>query len=94
MAELRRQAGLTQEQMAERGDVSVRYLRRIETGRENLTLSALVWLANLLGVKTAELMAFPADLTIPKGRPRRPAEGPSPGEVAASHKPGELPAKE
>lgn len=75
VAELRRQAGLTQEQVAERGDVSVRYWRRIETGRENLTLSALVWLANLLGVRTAELMEYPADLTIPKGRPRRAGVG-------------------
>ena len=48
--------------MAEKGDVSVRYWRRIETGRENLTLSALVWLANLLGVKTVDLMECPADL--------------------------------
>jgi transcriptional regulator with XRE-family HTH domain len=71
---------MTQEQLAERGDVSVRYLRRIETGCENLTLSALVWLANLLEVKVESLLQAPAELSVKRGRPKRGPGVPDPSD--------------
>jgi transcriptional regulator with XRE-family HTH domain len=38
VAERRRAYGLTQEQLAEKLDVSLKYLQRVEAGEENLTL--------------------------------------------------------
>ena len=54
---LRRDRGWTQEQLAERADVSSRYLQRIERGRENLTLTTLAKIADALRIRVAELFA-------------------------------------
>ena len=71
VAEIRRSAGLTQQQVAERADVSVKYLQRVEAGRENLTIRSLVWLAELLGARVADLFAAPAFREARLGRPAR-----------------------
>ncbi|MBI2892367.1 MAG: helix-turn-helix transcriptional regulator [Deltaproteobacteria bacterium] len=70
VAELRTAIGLTQQDLAERAAVSLKYVQRVEAGRENLTIRSLVWLADLLEAKVAELFAAPASSQIRRGRPK------------------------
>lgn len=70
VAELRTQAGWTQEELAERMKQPVKYLQRIESGSQNLSVRTLVRFANSLGVPMAELFQPPASLRMP--RPGRP----------------------
>ncbi|MBI3073009.1 MAG: helix-turn-helix transcriptional regulator [Deltaproteobacteria bacterium] len=70
-AELRARRGLTQETLAERIGVSLKYLQRIEAGRENLTLKSLVELANTFRVKVDDLFRRPVSLAVRRGRPRK-----------------------
>jgi transcriptional regulator with XRE-family HTH domain len=42
VAELRVARELTQERLAEKAAVSVKYLQRVEAGRENLTIESMV----------------------------------------------------
>jgi transcriptional regulator with XRE-family HTH domain len=53
--ELRKQRGLSQEQIAEKAEISSNYLSRIECGKENPTLDMLVKLASALKVEMWEL---------------------------------------
>jgi transcriptional regulator with XRE-family HTH domain len=53
---LRERRGLTQEQLAEKSGVSRTYLARLETGRQDPTLSTLEKLAKALGVKAGRLL--------------------------------------
>lgn len=69
VAELRVEAGQTQAQMAERVEVSVQYLQRVEAGQENLTLRSLAGLANVLDVEVVALLQAPRKLTTRRGRP-------------------------
>jgi transcriptional regulator with XRE-family HTH domain len=74
IAELRRDAGLTQAKLAERLGVSVERVSRIE--REgNLTVYTIVLVANALGVPAAALWAEPKSVapnkTQRQGRPRK-----------------------
>ena len=71
IAELRVERGWTQETFAQEAEVSVGYVRRLEVGDENLTLSSMVKLANLLDVAPAELLQAPKSLTARRGRPPR-----------------------
>ncbi len=73
IAELRKAGGLTQAELAELADVSVKYVQRVEAGRENLTVRSLVWLANLLGTATPGLFKLPRSRKVRTGRP--PAVG-------------------
>ena len=57
IAELRAARGWTQEQLAEKIEVSARYLQAIEGGRENLTLDSLAKVGNALGCSVAALFA-------------------------------------
>ena len=50
----RRDAGLTQEQLSERADISTRHISFLETGRRQPTLSVMVALCGGLGVPLAE----------------------------------------
>ena len=71
VATRRRAFGLTQEELAERLDVSLKYLQRIEAGHENLTIHSMVTLANALDVAPSYLLR-PRSSTRPKpGRPRK-----------------------
>ena len=54
VAVARRAGGWTQEQVAERAGFSIKYLQRIEGGRENLTIKSLVDLAAVLEIDVAE----------------------------------------
>ncbi|MBZ9884819.1 helix-turn-helix domain-containing protein [Mesorhizobium sp. CA10] len=65
-ARLRREKGLTQEQVEERSGFSQQYLSGLERGQRNPTIVTLYELAQVLGVSHMELLR-PDD-----------AEGPSP----------------
>jgi transcriptional regulator with XRE-family HTH domain len=76
IVELRREASLTQETFAERLDVTVQYVSKIEVG-ENLTLRSLASIARALGVPVDALFERPAS-SVPaakRGRPRRGSPG-------------------
>lgn len=55
-ARLRKAAGLTQEQLAERSGFSQQYISRLEQGRRNPTVVTLYELATALGVSHVELV--------------------------------------
>jgi len=78
IGEIRRNAGITQEQAAERLDISLRGYAAIESGRENLTLRTMVGVAGMLGVPVADLLVPPQSLEARRGRPRKhTAEAPA-----------------
>lgn len=70
LAERRRHLALTQEALAERLGVGVKYLQRLEAGSENLTLRSLVSLANDLHTSVVDLIARPRNSQ--SSRPGRP----------------------
>ena len=76
IAEQRRARGWTQEVLAEGLGVSLKYVQRIEAGRENLTLRSLVRVAQLLSVEAAALLEAPRSRGVARGRP--------PGSVAGA----------
>jgi transcriptional regulator with XRE-family HTH domain len=53
---LRRRRGLTQEALAAKAGLSRTYLARLETARQDPTLSTLVKLAKALGVRVTRLL--------------------------------------
>lgn len=71
LAELRRDLGLTQEQLAERLRMEANNLQRIELGMQNLTLRTLVRLANELDVKPGALLEAPRSRLVRRGRPSK-----------------------
>lgn len=71
ISELRVEAALTQEQLAERAGIVTKYEQQIELGYENLTLKTLVKYANLFDVTLADLMKAPKATAVKPGRPRR-----------------------
>jgi transcriptional regulator with XRE-family HTH domain len=56
ISQIRRERGWTQEDLAERLGVSVRYLQAVEAGQENLTLDSLTQLAARLDLSLGELV--------------------------------------
>jgi transcriptional regulator with XRE-family HTH domain len=73
IAELRRERGWTQEQLAERLGIQANNLQRIELGMQNLTLHTLVRVANGLGVGLAPLFEAPTSRAVRPGRPKKQA---------------------
>ena len=57
VAELRRAQGMTQETFAARMGCSVKYLQRVEAGRQNLSVKSLVKWSNALDVTMVDLFA-------------------------------------
>lgn len=55
-ARLRKERGLTQEQVEERSGFSQFYISDLERGRRNPTIISLYELANSLGVRVADLI--------------------------------------
>ena len=55
-ARLRKAAGLTQEELAERCGLSQQYLSRLESGKRNPTIVTLYELATALGVSQVDLV--------------------------------------
>ena len=61
--ELRRQARLTQEALAERVGLDSRHLSRLEVGRHFPSLQTLELIANALNVQLVEFFQFPGEQT-------------------------------
>lgn len=62
---------MTQEQAAERLEMSLKGYQQVERGLQNLTLRTLVKLAGMLDVRTIDLLATPASREMKRGRPRK-----------------------
>jgi transcriptional regulator with XRE-family HTH domain len=62
VAEQRRAYGLTQELLAEKLDVSIKYLQRVEAGEENLTIASVVNIANALATEPSYCVASATDV--------------------------------
>jgi transcriptional regulator with XRE-family HTH domain len=75
LAEVRAERGWTQEEFADAGGFTVRYVQRVERGLENLTLRSLARLSRLLGVGVVDIFSAPATRAVRPGRP--PAARPS-----------------
>lgn len=77
VAEVRAEHDMTQERFAEDVlGVSLKYLQAVEAGRENLTVASLVKLANLAGVRVADLFTSPVTREVRRGRPRKSSTAP------------------
>ena len=68
--ELRREAGYTQERMAERVEMLASNYARIEQGRQNVTVDTLVRVARALDVPIIELFRTPRSTQAKIGRPK------------------------
>ena len=97
LRELRRQAGLTQEQLAERSTVAVRTIRRLETGeRTDPRLGTVKLLADALEISPDErrkLLAEAGGAPVPEEPPPGAAGGAAPDEPALTDA-GGVPAAE
>lgn len=69
IAELRAEAGLTQEALAERLGLTPRYVQMLEAGDANPPIRSLAELAQALGVELRELFEEPASREVRVGRP-------------------------
>jgi transcriptional regulator with XRE-family HTH domain len=69
IAELRSELGVTQEEFAVKLRVSTNYVRLVERGRQNLTLTTLARFAKMLGVAIPDLFVPPQNLRSNPGRP-------------------------
>jgi transcriptional regulator with XRE-family HTH domain len=87
IAELRHGRGWTQARLAERLDVSVRYVARVESG-VNISVLTLCGIARALGVRTATLFEMPSsrEARLP-GRPKRSVTTPGPRVEPAAAEP-------
>ncbi len=56
LKEARRSAGLTQEDLAERAEVSVRFISFLETGKRQPSLSAIAAVSAGLGIEMSALL--------------------------------------
>lgn len=56
--ELRQNLGLSQEELAERAEISSRYLSRVEMGQQFPSIDTLVKLANALNVELKDFFEF------------------------------------
>ncbi|WP_434742066.1 helix-turn-helix domain-containing protein [Micromonospora sp. SH-82] len=77
LARIRRQAGLTQEQLAERSEVGVETIRKLEQGTRSPRLKTLHALARALGVATVALIGDQTEAVVraqPGSRPLSLAE--------------------
>jgi transcriptional regulator with XRE-family HTH domain len=66
---------MTQEQLAEAADLDARFIQRIERAETNLSVSALVLLADALGVHPSELLRTATLVPSRTGRPKRRDSG-------------------
>jgi transcriptional regulator with XRE-family HTH domain len=57
---LRRNAGLTQEHLAEKAELSLKHLGELERGKGNPTLSSLENLSRALDISLSDLLAYEA----------------------------------
>lgn len=69
IAEIRVQREETQEELAERAGFSARYVQRVESGDENLTIRSLAMFASVLHAPVSSFFEPPASRTVRIGRP-------------------------
>lgn len=67
---LRKRRGLTQEALAEVAGLDLRFVQKIESGRHNMSLSALLAVANALDVPPGLLFRSSTMPEVKRGRPR------------------------
>ena len=72
LREARQTAGMTQEDLAERADVSVRFISFLETGKRQPSLSAIAAVSAGLGIAMSSLVVavedrLTADMQLPRG---------------------------
>jgi transcriptional regulator with XRE-family HTH domain len=70
IAEIRSQFGLTQPDLAAKLEAEQRWIARIESGRQNLTLATLLKLSKALGVHISDFFQEPKKKAV-RGRPRK-----------------------
>jgi len=70
LAEFREERALTQQELADKLGVSMRYVQSVEGGAENLTLRSLAGYASVLGVSIPEVFLPPVSRRPKVGRPR------------------------
>lgn len=79
LREERTRAGLTLEQLAQRADLSIAHLSRLESGDRQPSVAALISLSRALGVSMSTLLGErrgdPAIATYPSGTPARESNG-------------------
>ena len=85
IAELRHEAALTQEGLAESTGLTPRYVQRLEAGGVNVTVDTLVKVATALHVGIPELFVMPVRPRAKPGRPRRATAASSTAPTARSH---------
>jgi transcriptional regulator with XRE-family HTH domain len=66
--------GLTQEQLAEKADLALRYLQQVEKAEANLTVAVLAALADALEMKPAVLLRAAKLPEVRMGRPPKTRE--------------------
>ena len=71
VAELRTDRSLTQERLAELAGISARYIQRVESGEENLTVRSLALLANVLRSSVIDFFEPPKSREVRTGRPAK-----------------------
>src|SRR5262245_23643034 len=76
IGEVRSAGGLTQAELAERLDVALPYIARIEQGRQNITLRTLARIATALAVPARALFDPPTTPPPAPGRPRNAVPSP------------------
>ncbi len=55
--ELRKSAGITQEELGERAELSYKFIGEVERGQVNVSLDSIVKIAGALGVKIGDLFS-------------------------------------
>lgn len=70
IAELRKSIGFTQDALAEEAGVTGGYIRLLESGKQNITLSTISRLAHLLHCKPRDFFDDPISTKPLPGRPR------------------------
>ena len=71
VAEVRISKGRTQQQLADALEVDTKFLQRIESGKQNLTLRSIARIAGTLGVAPADLLRRARRRQRPAGRPAK-----------------------
>jgi len=67
--QVRRRLGITQEELAEKADLSLRYIQEVERGEANLSIAVLAAFADALDVPAASLLRRARLLAPLRGRP-------------------------
>lgn len=76
IAEVRASRRLTQEAFAERLDVTARYVQRVESGGQNISVQVLATFASGLGVPAAKFFEKPKAQAVKQVRPKRKSRKP------------------